>query len=168
MKTFLIFIAFGFLPSLVFGQTVFTVAGKKISAKEFKERYEFVRKNSVNPPSKDQFVQDWIKFEMGVKEAYSKNLNKSPEVIQAMEQVLYNALLEKEVGDRIQNIRVKESEMKAYYRNNPSVRTRHILISLKEEKNKLISFLPRRIGKEEKPLSEKSLRISSMYRKGLP
>ena len=120
MKTFLIFIAFGFLPSLVFGQTVFTVAGKKISAKEFKERYEFVRKNSVNPPSKDQFVQDWIKFEMGVKEAYSKNLNKSPEVIQAMEQVLYNALLEKEVGDRIQNIRVKESEMKAYYRNNPS------------------------------------------------
>ena len=133
MKTFLIFIAFGFLPSLVFGQTVFTVAGKKISAKEFKERYEFVRKNSVNPPSKDQFVQDWIKFEMGVKEAYSKNLNKSPEVIQAMEQVLYNALLEKEVGDRIQNIRVKESEMKAYYRNNPSVRTRHILISLKED-----------------------------------
>lgn len=132
MKTILYFLILSLLPSTLFAQTVFTVGSKKVSAKEFQTRYDFVRKNSVNPPSKTQFAQDWVKFEMGVKEAYSKNLQKSPEVIQAMEQVLYNALLEKQVGERLQKIRIKEPEMKAYYRSNPSIRTSHILISVKE------------------------------------
>ncbi|NCN95091.1 MAG: hypothetical protein GW917_00030 [Bdellovibrionales bacterium] len=132
MKTILYFLIVSLLPSSLFAQTVFSVGSKKISASEFQSRYDFVRKNSVNPPSKSQFVQDWVKFEMGVREAYSKNLHKSPEVIQAMEQVLYNALLENQVGERLQKIRIKEAEMKSYYKNNPSVRTSHILISVPE------------------------------------
>jgi parvulin-like peptidyl-prolyl isomerase len=63
------------------------------------------------------------------------NLQKSPEVVQAMEQVLYNALLEKQVGQKMQNLQVKEAEMKAYYSKNPEVQTSHILIAVKSDAN---------------------------------
>lgn len=129
MKTICFLILFAFSFSTV-AQTAFSVGSKKVSAKEFQERFDQIQKSAVNPPSKEQFLNDWIKFEMGVKEAYAQNLQKSPEVIQAMEQVLYNALLEKEVGKRLQNINVKESEMRSYYSKNPEVRTSHILISV--------------------------------------
>lgn len=131
MKTIYFFILLSVFATSALAQTAFSVGPKKISVKEFKERFEQVKRNSVNPPTKEQFLSDWIKFEMGVREAYSKNLQKSPEVIQAMEQVLYNALLEKQVGSRIQSLNVKESEMKSYYSKNPEVRTSHILISVK-------------------------------------
>ncbi len=135
MKTICFLISVALFSTSAFAQTAFSVGDKKISVKEFQERYDLVQKNAVNPPSKEQFLRDWIKFEMGVKEAYTQNLQKTPEVIQAMEQVLYNALLEKQVGQRIQNINVKESEMKSYYRKNPEVKTSHILISVKPDAN---------------------------------
>lgn len=130
MKTICFLVLFAFSFSTL-AQTAFSVGSKKISAKEFQERFDQIQKNAVNPPTKEQFLKDWIKFEMGVREAYAQNLQKSPEVIQAMEQVLYNALLEKEVGKKLQNVNVKESEMRSYYSKNPEIRTSHILISVK-------------------------------------
>ena len=128
MTFFLIFAAFSFNT---FAQTAFSVGDKKISVKEFEARYNLVKDNSVNPPSKEQFIQDWIKFEMGLKEAQAQNLQKTPEVQLAIEQVLYNALLEKQVGKRVQTVQVKENEMQAFYKKNPIIRTSHILISVK-------------------------------------
>jgi peptidyl-prolyl cis-trans isomerase C/peptidyl-prolyl cis-trans isomerase D len=130
---FLILSAALCLSSVSFAETAFSVGSKKVSVEEFQQRLNQVQKSSVNPPSKDQFLKDWIHFEMGVKEAYAQNLQKSPAVIQAMEQVLYNALLEKEVGRKMQNLQVKEAEMKSYYRGNPDVHTAHILVAVKAD-----------------------------------
>lgn len=133
MKTIYFFILSLAIIPHAFAETVFSVGSKKISVEDFQERLGQIRKATVNPPSKEQLLQDWIKFEMGVKEAYAQNLQKSPEVIRAMEQVLYNALLEKKVGAKLQALRVKESEMKSYYSKYPEIQTSHILISVKAE-----------------------------------
>lgn len=130
MTFFLISAAFSWNT---FAQTAFSVGDKKISVKDFEARYNLVQANSVNPPTKEQFIQDWIKFEMGLKEAQAQNLQKTPEVQLAIEQVLYNALLEKQVGKKVQSVQVKESEMQAFYKKNPIIRTSHILISVKPD-----------------------------------
>ncbi len=52
-----------------------------------------------------------------------------------LNQELYKGLLEKELGQKAQKITVADEEMKAWYKNNPEIRTSHILIQLKPSAN---------------------------------
>ena len=48
-----------------------------------------------------------------------------------MNQALYRGLLEKELGKKVQESQVSESEMKAWYSKNPQIRVSTILIEVK-------------------------------------
>jgi len=48
-----------------------------------------------------------------------------------MRQELYKALLEKELGDKVQKIQVSDKDMQEFYKKNPEIRFSHILIELK-------------------------------------
>lgn len=111
-------------------QTYITVGKNKVSIKEFNDRYNFVSKNSLKPPTKDQFTEDIVRLNIGLQEAKKYKLEKDPLVIQQIEQVLYAAMIEKAIGKKVEKIKVSDNEMKSYYKNAPELRISHILVEL--------------------------------------
>ncbi len=114
-------------------EVVATVGAKQITLKEFNERYEDVLKRTFNPPSKEVFLEDLVRFEMGVQEAQKRNLESDPAVKQIMRQEIYKVLVERELGPKVKEIKITEDEMKTYYKKNPEVKISHILIEYKPD-----------------------------------
>jgi peptidyl-prolyl cis-trans isomerase C/peptidyl-prolyl cis-trans isomerase D len=110
-----------------------SVGNKQITEKDFNERYDEVVRQAINPPSKELFLEDLIRYEVGVQEAQKRDLQNDPIVKERIRQEMYKGLVEKELGEKIKNIKVNEAEMKAYYVKNPELRTSHILIEFKPE-----------------------------------
>ena len=113
-------------------QVVATVGTKKITLDEFNKKYKEVTSQVlVNPPSKKVFLEDLVRYEVGVQEAKKRGLEKDPIVLDRINQEMYKALLEKELGKKVQENSVSEPEMKAWYSKNPQIRLSDILIEVK-------------------------------------
>jgi len=112
---------------------VAVVGTKNITLKELNEKYEDVLKQSLNPPNKDVFLEDLIRYEMGVQEAAKKNIQDDPIVKERVRQEYYKGLIEKELGKAISDIKVTDKEMQAYYQKSPEIRTSHILIEFRPD-----------------------------------
>jgi peptidyl-prolyl cis-trans isomerase C/peptidyl-prolyl cis-trans isomerase D len=108
-----------------------TVGNKTITVQEFDAKYKEVRAKAINPPTREQFLEDYIRYHIGLQEAQKKNLQNDPVVKEQMEQALYKGLLERELSDAVNKIQISEAEMREYYKNNPELRSSHILIELK-------------------------------------
>lgn len=122
--------------SMAASAQVVAVAGNtKITLKEFKEKYEAIKKEAINPPSPELFLEDLIRYEIGVQEAEKRGLQKDPMVQERIKQEVYKALIEKELGKKVDAIKVTESEMRSYYKKNPELRSSHILIEFKPDAN---------------------------------
>ncbi|MBX3041767.1 MAG: peptidylprolyl isomerase [Bdellovibrionaceae bacterium] len=104
------------------------VGTKRITLDEFTKKYNEVRSQTINPPTKQQFLEDMVRYEVGLQEAEKRNLDKDPIVQDRVKQEMYKALLEKDLGQQVQKIQVSDAEMKAWYGKNPEIRTSHILI----------------------------------------
>lgn len=138
MKFFCVVMAFiSVIGSSAFGQSpggssvVATVGSKQITLEEFNRKFNEVRAQATNPPTKEEFLEDLIRYEVGLQEAEKRKLAQDPIVQDRMRQELYKAFLEKELADQVAKIQVSEKEMQDYYRNNPEIRFSHILIELK-------------------------------------
>jgi parvulin-like peptidyl-prolyl isomerase len=107
------------------------IGTKKITLSEFNKKFNDVKAQTINPPSKALFLEDLIRYEVGLLEAEKKNLDKDPTVQDRMRQELYKALLEKELGQTVQKFQVSDKEMADWYKNNPEIRFSHILIEYK-------------------------------------
>lgn len=107
------------------------VGTKTISLAEFNKKYTEVKNQTVNPPTKEQFLEDLVRYELGLQEAEKRKLGNDPIVQDRMRQELYKALLEKDLGEKVQKIAVSDKEMEAYYKKNPEIRTSHILVEVK-------------------------------------
>ncbi len=114
------------------GSEVVAIVGKKkITVDDFNKKFNEIKSQTLNPPTKTQFLEDMVRYEVGLQEAAKRNLEKDPVVIERVQQETYKALLEKDLGQKVQKIQVSEAEMKAWYKNNPEIRTSHILIEFK-------------------------------------
>jgi len=114
-------------------QVVAQVGSTKITLEDFKKKYEEIRRQAINPPAPEIFLEDLVRFEVGVQEANKRGLKNDPIVQDRFNQELYKALVEKEIGKKVDAIKVNENEMKAYYRKNPELRSSHILIEFKPD-----------------------------------
>ncbi len=109
-----------------------TVGSKKITYGEFNKKFkEASAQIFANPPTKAAFLEDLIRYEIGIQEAKKRGLEKDPIVQDQMNQALYKGLLEKELGQKVQETKVTEEEMKAWYSKNPQIRVSTILIEVK-------------------------------------
>lgn len=126
-----VFVLVSFFVTSAFAQTVATVGSKTIDLKEFNQRYDQVKKQTINPPPKEVFLEDLVRYEMGVQEAYKQGMDKDPQVMDRVHQELYKGLVEKSIGKDVEKISVTDDEMKAYYKKNPELKTSHILVELK-------------------------------------
>ena len=123
-----------FMTSVASADDVVAVVGnKQITTKELNEKYNEVVKQTINPPSKEVFLEDLVRYEMGVQEAMKRNLQDDPIVKEKMRQEVYKALIEHELGKQIAAIKVTDKDMQDYYRKNPEIRTSHILIEYRPD-----------------------------------
>ena len=114
-------------------EVVAVVGNKQITVKDLNDKYDEVLKQTLNPPPKDVFLEDLIRYEMGVQEAYKRNIQDDPIVKERIRQEIYKGLIEKELGKQVSDIKVNEKEMQAYYAKNPEIRTSHILIEFRPD-----------------------------------
>ena len=117
------------------GDIVAVVGTKQITVKEMNEKYDEVLRNTINPPPKDVFLEDLIRYEMGVQEANKKGIQNDPIVQERIRQEIYKGLIERELGKKVADIKVTDAEMQAYYKKSPEIRTSHILIEFRPDAN---------------------------------
>ena len=112
-------------------QILATVGNNKITLEEFNRKLNDVKKQAMNPPTPEQYLEDLIRYEVGVQEAEKMKMANDPMVKERFKQVLYNSLLEKELGSKVEAIKISDNEMKEFYKKTPELRIAHILIDLK-------------------------------------
>lgn len=127
---------FLFITTTSFAQkdsdVVATVGTKKITLGEFNKKYKDVVSQVLsNPPSRQVFLEDLVRYELGLQEAKKRGVEKDPIVQDQMNQAIYKGLLEKELGQKVQDSKVTDEEMKAWYAKNPQIRMSTILIEVK-------------------------------------
>src|SRR3954465_14665872 len=81
-----------------------TVGEQKITLEEFNHRYAEVKAQTVNPPPKDVFLEDLIRYKIGLQEAEKKKLREDPIVAERIKQEIYKGLIEKELGKQVEAI----------------------------------------------------------------
>lgn len=109
-----------------------TVGKEKITVQDFNKKLSDVKKNApLNSPTTEQFLEDLIRFEIGVQEAEKLNLRNDPMVKERVKQAMYGVLLEKKLGAKIEAIKITENDLKSYYKKNPELHLAHILIDVK-------------------------------------
>jgi len=108
-----------------------TIGTQKITSEEFRRRLEEVNKQAVNPPKPEQYLEDLVRYKIGVLQAEKEKLQNDPVVKERFEQVLYNSLLEKHLGAKVEAIKISDEELKEFYKKNPELRLAHILIDIK-------------------------------------
>ena len=111
-------------------RTIASVNKKRITFGTFQKEYKKITNETINPPNRNQFLDDLIQFEIGVQEAEKKNISAKFNVQKEINKLLYRWLIERTLGQKIQKIKVSEAEMKAYYSKNPEIRTSHIFVEL--------------------------------------
>lgn len=134
------------------------INGKVITLEEFNSKYKENQKFfSLTPPSKENFLNDLVRRELGIQAAKKMALEKDPEIQERINTVLYHAYVEKKLAPTIAKIQVTNDELENYYKKNPEIRTSHIFIQLRPDAN----------ATEEKAALEKIKKIQSTLNSSL-
>jgi peptidyl-prolyl cis-trans isomerase C/peptidyl-prolyl cis-trans isomerase D len=91
---------------------------------------EITRANPAFAPTRKQVIDELIKRELAIQEARKIKLDQDPIVIERINNVLYLALIEKQLGAEFERMTLSDSEAKGWYQKNPEIRTSHIYIAL--------------------------------------
>lgn len=129
MLKFLAFLVF--LPVYSQADVLAKIGNQTITTEEFNKEFEKAKQHTAMlpfEPTPEQFLEDMIRFRIGLQEASKKKITRIPEVKRKLEQELYKALLEVELAKKVEAIRISDSEVNAFYKRYPNVRTSHILI----------------------------------------
>ncbi len=133
VKEIVIALACAALAQQAHAEAVAKVGNVEISVQEFKEKYAEVKRQTINPPSPEVFLDDLVRFYVGVQEADKKKLRNDPLVQDGFNQVLYKTYIEKEIGKKVDAIKITDAELRSHYEKNPEIRSSHILIEFKPE-----------------------------------
>jgi peptidyl-prolyl cis-trans isomerase C len=93
-----------------------------ITLGEFQERINrqspYIRARYTSLEQKKEFLDSLIRFEVLAKEAYRRGLDKDPEVVRTMKQVMIQKLMRDEFDAKVTADTVTDDEMKKYYDAN--------------------------------------------------
>ena len=117
-------------------KVIATVNDEKVTLKKFNLKYKEILETTINPPTPQQFLEDLIRFEVGVQEAQKQRKNAGPELQAEIRKLLYRWLLEEELSQQVQNIQVSEKEMRRYYNKNPEIKVSHIFLEMRSNANR--------------------------------
>lgn len=138
MKTYKAFLTVVSLVTLAplntFGAVeVANINGRSITIEEFNRLYsENIKFYQLKVPTKENVLDDLVKRELGVQEAKRMGLEKDSEVIDRVNTVLYQALIEKTLAKKFDEIKISDSEAQSFYAKNPEIRTSHIFVAVSQ------------------------------------
>jgi peptidyl-prolyl cis-trans isomerase C len=93
-----------------------------ITLGEFQERINrqspYIRARYTSLEQKKEFLDSLIRFEVLAKEAYRRGIDKDPEVVRTMKQVMIQKLMRDEFDAKVTADTVTDDEMKKYYDAN--------------------------------------------------
>jgi peptidyl-prolyl cis-trans isomerase C len=93
-----------------------------ITLGEFQERINrqspYIRARYTSLEQKKEFLDSLIRFEVLAKEAARRGLDKDPEVVRTMKQVMIQKLMRDELDAKITADTIADADMKAYYNAN--------------------------------------------------
>ena len=93
-----------------------------ITIGEFEERINrqspYIRARYTSLEQKKEFLDSLVRFEILAKEAYKRGLDKDPEVVRTMKQVMIQKLMRDEFDSKVTADTVKDADMQAYYNAN--------------------------------------------------
>ncbi len=93
-----------------------------ITLGEFQERVNrqspYIRARYTSLEQKKEFLDSLVRFEVLAKEAYRRGLDKDPEVIRTMKQVMIQKLMRDEFDAKVTADSITDAEMKTYYDAN--------------------------------------------------
>ncbi|CAN5591633.1 peptidylprolyl isomerase [soil metagenome] len=93
-----------------------------ITLGEFEERINrqspYIRARYTSLEQKKEFLDSLVRFEILAKEAYKRGLDKDPEVVRTMKQVMIQKLMRDEFDAKVTADSVKDADMQAYYQAN--------------------------------------------------
>ncbi|WP_428261122.1 peptidylprolyl isomerase [Haliangium sp.] len=96
-----------------------TVDGVVITVREFQDQINrqtpYVRARYTSKEKKREFLDNLIRFEVMAKEAARRGLDKDPEVVRVMKQVMIQKLVKEEFDGKLSPSDISEAELKAYY-----------------------------------------------------
>lgn len=119
-----------------------------ITVGEFQERINkqspYIRQRYTSLEQKREFLDNMIRFEVLAKEAFRRGLDKHPEVVRTMKQVMIQKLMKGELSDTLKPEDISDAEMKAFYDehadeyNKPEeVRVSAIIVKTKARANQV-------------------------------
>jgi len=104
------------------GQPLAKIDNVTITLGEFQERINrqspYIRARYTSLEQKKEFLDSLVRFEVLAKEAYKRGLDKDPEVIRTMKQVMIQKLMRDEFDAKVTADSVPDAEMKTYYDAN--------------------------------------------------
>jgi peptidyl-prolyl cis-trans isomerase C len=93
-----------------------------ITLGEFQERINrqspYIRARYTSLEQKKEFLDSLVRFEVLAKEAYRRGLDKDPEVVRTMKQVMIQKLMRDEFDSKVTADTVADADMQAYYNAN--------------------------------------------------
>jgi peptidyl-prolyl cis-trans isomerase C len=93
-----------------------------ITLGEFQERINrqspYIRARYTSLEQKKEFLDSLVRFEVLAKEAYRRGLDKDPEVVRTMKQVMIQKLMRDEFDAKVTADTISDAEIKAYYDAN--------------------------------------------------
>lgn len=143
-----------------------------ITLGDFQERINrqspYIRARYTSLEQKKEFLDSLVRFEVLAKEAYRRGLDKDPEVVRTMKQVMIQKLMRDEFDAKVNADTVPEAEMKAYYDANlaeyvkpEEVRVSAIILKNKAQADRVALEARGEAGKTNKGFRDLVMKYSS-------
>jgi len=143
-----------------------------ITLGEFQERVNrqspYIRARYTSLEQKKEFLDSLVRFEVLAKEAYRRGMDKDPEVIRTMKQVMIQKLMRDEFDAKVKAESVTDAEMKAYYDANlaeyvkpEEVRVSAIILKNKAQAERVLIEAKGELGKTNKGFRDLVVKYTS-------
>ena len=126
---FLNFNAFANNPDPVVAEVEGTPIKKSTLLSYHKQNLNYVQND--RKVTLERSLNDLIDRIIGVKAAKRVKIDKRPEVLKKINDVIYHAYISDELTPKLQKIKVTDKEIEKYYKENPEYKTSQILLRLR-------------------------------------
>jgi peptidyl-prolyl cis-trans isomerase C len=143
-----------------------------ITLGDFQERINrqspYIRARYTSLEQKKEFLDSLVRFEVLAKEAYRRGLDKDPEVVRTMKQVMIQKLMRDEFDAKVTADTVADADMKAYYDANlteyvkpEEVRVSAIILKNKAQADRVLLEAKGDAGKTNKGFRDLVMKYSA-------
>ncbi len=112
------------------------INGQTLTMKQFNDRYQwYVDRFKFKMPKRD-FLKNLVDLELSSQEAIKRGLDKDPKMLYDTKILLSQHLLEKEVYQKFEAIKISDRDLKKYFESSPEIKASHVLFKVDPKADK--------------------------------